>query len=944
MERIVRGARLRLSLLTVGPLTALALAAALTPGRAAAFDPVLELQNFAKIQERNVYETLTPAFQARLQQQNVQDAIDLPLLLAGDPERNPLGNVCAQRKNECVGDARFYDWADDGYGLREPVLFTARSGAVISGNVWRTREGPAAKPGIVITTGSVQAPETLYWGFAAALAKRGYVVLTYDVQGQGRSDTFGEGADSQEGFPSQAGQPFYDGTEDALDFFLSTPESLYADAMQSSCGNANGGAATSHRAKQIRREGETNPLTGVRSAEPYNPFWDYVDPDRIGIAGHSLGAGAVSYIGQRDPRVKAIAALDNLRTSDGGGSACPARPGTRTGVPITKPSIGFSNDYGIAQNPYTADPNPQNANGAFTQFKDEGVDSMQVNIRGGTHFEHSFIPGNTVNQPLGNATLRGPHMVVWYTAAWMDKYVKCPGASNPVVCEQEADALLLSNRWRNDPDGQAVDLANDPNLYSFYLRSRFDFTEQDGTEVTCDDMRAGCANMVPDANPAYPANNYSFISAANTPDGATPASPEFTDTDPASPSDDNTPLIKGTAPDGSTVAIYANPTCTGDPEASGSAADFADPGLEVAVADDSTTTFYGTATDASETTSACSSSSITYVHQSDTSTPDTQIDSGPTGLSREDSPSFEFSSPNMPGAGFECRLTADGDEPAEFTNCNTPKGYGPLEDGGYTFEVRAVDGENRDATPATASFAVDATPPEAPQLTSTDPDSPADDNSPLVIGSAEAGSLVELYAEAACGGGTAASGTAEQLADPGLEVDVADDTTTAFSAVTTDTAGNTSDCSNSITYVEDSTAPPELPKGRCAIVIDGTAGNDSLRGTNENEKLRGGRGDDVIRARGGADCLYGGQGDDVLRDGKGKDTSRGHGGDDRLIGGKGKDRLGGGPGNDTIRANDGVRDRVKCGPGRRDRVYVDRKDKVGKTCDKVVVLPRSKRR
>ncbi len=297
-------------------LLACLLVAALAPSTAAAFDPALETKNFAKIQERNQYETLTPAFQTRMQQQNAQDAVDMPLLLAGDPERNPLGNVCAQRKNECAGDVRFIDWADEGYGIRTPVLFTARSGAVISGNVWRTRSGPAVKPGIVITTGSVQAPETLYWGIAAALAKRGYVVLTYDVQGQGRSDTFGEGADQQEGFPSQAGQPFYDGTEDALNFMLSTPSTHYSDVMTPSCGNGNGGVATSHVAKQLRREGETDMLSGLPHATAFNPFWDHVDPNRIGIAGHSLGAGAVSYIGQRDPRVKAIAAWDNLSHPD----------------------------------------------------------------------------------------------------------------------------------------------------------------------------------------------------------------------------------------------------------------------------------------------------------------------------------------------------------------------------------------------------------------------------------------------------------------------------------------------------------------------------------------------------------------------------------------------------------------------------------------------------
>ena len=101
----------------------------------------------------------------------------------------------------------------------------------------------------MITTGSVQAPETLYWGFAANLAKRGYVVLTYDVQGQGRSDTSGAAPDEDEGVPSQAGQPFYDGTEDALDFMLSTRSAPYDP--RPSCGNANDGTGTDHSTSRI---------------------------------------------------------------------------------------------------------------------------------------------------------------------------------------------------------------------------------------------------------------------------------------------------------------------------------------------------------------------------------------------------------------------------------------------------------------------------------------------------------------------------------------------------------------------------------------------------------------------------------------------------------------------------------------------------------------------
>ena len=91
-------------------------------------------------------------------------------------------------------------------------------------------EGRARRsgPGIVITNGSVQAPEQLYWFAAQTLAKAGYVVLTSDPQGQGQSDGRGEAPDENEGFPAQSdGRPFFDGTRDALDFFLSTPTSIY---------------------------------------------------------------------------------------------------------------------------------------------------------------------------------------------------------------------------------------------------------------------------------------------------------------------------------------------------------------------------------------------------------------------------------------------------------------------------------------------------------------------------------------------------------------------------------------------------------------------------------------------------------------------------------------------------------------------------------------------
>jgi dienelactone hydrolase len=478
-----------------------------------AFDPTLEAKNFAKIKERFQYITSTPEFQARLQQQNVASQQQDLHIQTTDPERDYTANICGHRTNECAGDVRFYDWPKDGFGIRRPVLFTARDGATLSGNVWATRAGPKKRPAIVLTTGSVQAPETLYWGLAATLAKHGYVVLTYDVQGQGRSDTLGQGADAQEGVPSQAGQPFYDGTEDALDFLLSSKQHPYEPRL--SCGNANGGVGTSHAAKQNRRV-----KAGLDAG--FDPLRKMIDSTRIGIAGHSLGAAAVSFVGQEDPRVDATVAWDNLGAPDAGSFGvpdCPSAPQTRKTPKITKPAMGMSNDYFLTPEPNTSDPDPQSHDQGFLAYRKAGVDSMQVNIRGGTHYEYSFLPGNTAAYPFGTATLRGEDVAAWYSTAWFDRYVKC---KNRPTCQASADRRLLSNRWRNDKLGGQVDTNDDSNLYSFYLRSRYDFHRPGGAEVSCADMRSGCASMKPDG--LRP--DYSFVADADRPDPGSNGTPQ----------------------------------------------------------------------------------------------------------------------------------------------------------------------------------------------------------------------------------------------------------------------------------------------------------------------------------------------------------------------------------------------------------------------------------
>ena len=91
----------------------------------------------------------------------------------------------------------------------------------------------------------------------------------------------------------------------------------------------------------------------------------------------------------------------------------------------------------------------------------------------------------------------------------------------------------------------------------------------------------------------------------------------------------------------------------------------------------------------------------------DTATPETTIDSGPTGTVTTDVASFTFGA-SEPGASFECSLDS-----APFTACTSPRAYSGLADGAHDFRVRAIDaGGNPDPTPATRSWTIDTTAPE----------------------------------------------------------------------------------------------------------------------------------------------------------------------------------------------------------------------------------------
>jgi Ca2+-binding RTX toxin-like protein len=96
-------------------------------------------------------------------------------------------------------------------------------------------------------------------------------------------------------------------------------------------------------------------------------------------------------------------------------------------------------------------------------------------------------------------------------------------------------------------------------------------------------------------------------------------------------------------------------------------------------------------------------------------------------------------------------------------------------------------------------------------------------------------------------------------------------------------------------------------------------GNDTLNGEGGNDRMRGGVGNDT---------LNGGDGNDVLRGRWGDDVVNGDNGDDRIWVGRGADVENGGAGNDRMHAlaRDRMVDRIDCGEGDKDVVWLNSKE------------------
>jgi hypothetical protein len=416
-----------------------------------------EAANFAKISEAPSRQAQDPAFLQRWQEQSLANRLEYENRRIADPAWSSSENACASWTNPCTGDPYRYPGVDPWYGTIgevTPVNFYDAQGARLSARVWAPLGAPAGTtfPGVVIINGSVQAPETLYWWAAQQLVENGYVVLTFDPRGQGRSDSATPGGERGTNINSTV---FRTNLIDAVDFFYSTPAAPYPHNLPGTPGyDADGGAA---------------PTT------PFNPYHAQIDRERFGVIGHSLGATGVSVVQGEQPwpgvmladnPIDAVVAWDNISA----GSL------NEVDVVPRAPIMGQSADYFLAPTPNAQPPDPQAKSAGFNLWVAAGLPAYQVQIQGGTHYEWSLLPGFPASdwEPGGTGGWGQP-VARHYTLAWMDRWLKKKGERG----YDDADARLLADAdWRE--------------RMSFYYPSSRSFPDRTGTRHVRGDIRRGC--------------------------------------------------------------------------------------------------------------------------------------------------------------------------------------------------------------------------------------------------------------------------------------------------------------------------------------------------------------------------------------------------------------------------------------------------------------------
>ena len=403
---------------------------------------------------------------------------------AGDPEAGTAEWEARDRANVICGEQRLVDSALHPVGplpaqypvfdaYREPsrhdgrrfrfysTTVTNRNGVELEVEVYRpcaagtcsatpaglkTFEPPY--PAVLVMHGGYQSRKELHWWATQALAEAGYMTVSLNA--------------------IHADDMFYEDSRDVLEWFTATP-------------------------------GRTTATGG------YNPFWQELDPNRLGVAGHSGGGATANRHGNTDPRFKAVVGWDRSGRYD---------------LPdeLRVPSLFLVADHGFTPERRDSPPDPDGYEEGsvdrgdkfqdFDRFREAGLDSMKIALRAATHLD--WVPNVSAASRYGEA------VSVYYTLAWFDRYLKGdedPRLAADAFARLTADEFDASADLHNisqglfdpvlaaqsaDPYGGNVPYALNgmsvADRLSFYFHSKCFIRPPGGTEhLVSDDMRTrGC--------------------------------------------------------------------------------------------------------------------------------------------------------------------------------------------------------------------------------------------------------------------------------------------------------------------------------------------------------------------------------------------------------------------------------------------------------------------
>jgi fermentation-respiration switch protein FrsA (DUF1100 family) len=373
------------------------------------------------------------------------------------------------------------------------VSYRNRYEVRISAHIWAPRAGAGRTPypAVVMVNGAGDSEEE-YWSFGQDLAEHGYVVMTFDPQGSGRSEGTPAGYYCD---PSGAWrQPQEMGVREHGQCAGENGDASSATGELPGIAQIVVGGHTGQQGRldvqELYRQLEPNYVFGALDARDFlvsrdSPAHRIVDRRRVAVMGHSLGAYAAALTGNGDPRRRfaAAVAFDSYAHLDHG-----VRPRV--------PTMYLQSEQELFAGPRLAPPPPKSLHGTradYPRFVRRDVPVFYGVLARSTHQEFAYL-GPEAHLP---ASSLGQRYATYFALAWLDRWLRD---------RHSATRRLLGPRFDRSVDVSSIGLGHwDPTtqqnvphrIVGLKVRdalSRYYLSESRFDDVTCRDLRAvrGC--------------------------------------------------------------------------------------------------------------------------------------------------------------------------------------------------------------------------------------------------------------------------------------------------------------------------------------------------------------------------------------------------------------------------------------------------------------------